>query len=554
MEEKEHVVSNFIWDTIEEDIKNKRYDSRIHTRFPPEPNGYLHIGHAKAICIAFTTAQKYNGITNLRFDDTNPIKEDTEYVDAIQEDIHWLGFDWADRMFYASDQFEKLYHYAVELIKMGKAYVCDLTSDEIRDYRGTLTQPGKESPYRERSAEENLILFEKMKHGEYAEGEKVLRAKIDMSSGNMNMRDPIIYRIMKATHHRTGDTWCIYPMYDYAHPMSDSIEGITHSTCSLEFENHRPLYNWFLDELDMEYKTRQMEFARLNLTYTIMSKRSLLKMVQDKIVDGWDDPRMPTLCGLRRRGYTPDSIRDFCDRIGIAKTYSMVEIAVLEHCIREDLNKKAPRVMAITRPLRLVIDNYPDDRTETFEVENHPDDPGMGTRAVPFSKVLYIDRDDFMEVPPNRKYFRLAPDKEVRLKSTYFVKCTDYIKDETGEVTEVHCTYDPLSKGGTSPDGRKVKGTIQWVSAEHCLSAEVREYNPLFTVENPAAYDDFESIINPDSLKTIPDCKVEPSLADAKPGEKFQFMRLGYYCVDRDSAGDKLVFNKTVGLKDTWKG
>jgi glutaminyl-tRNA synthetase len=546
--------TNFIHEIVEEDLKTNRYGGRVHTRFPPEPNGYLHIGHAKAICINFETAEKYNGLYNLRFDDTNPIKEETEYAESIMKDIRWLGFDWADRLFYASDYFEQLYEYAVQLIKKGKAYVCDLSADEIREYRGTLTEPGKDSPYRNRSIEENLDLFKRMRAGEFPDGSHVLRAKIDMASPNLNMRDPIMYRILRATHHRTGDKWCIYPTYDFTHGQSDSIEGITHSLCDLQFEDHRPLYDWYLDELNIHHP-RQIEFARLNLNYTVLSKRRLRQLVEQGHVSGWDDPRMPTLSSLRRRGYTPESIRDFCERIGVAKSASRVDIALLEHCLREDLNKRAPRVMAVLRPLRVVIDNYPEDKVEELDAINNPEDPGMGTRKVPFSRVLYIEQDDFREEPP-KKYFRLAPGQEVRLRYAYFITCVDLIKDKkTGEVVEVHCTYDPKTRGGDSPDGRKVRGTLHWVSATHALKAEVRLYDQLFTKENPDEVEegkDFTSNLNPNSLEVLTSCQVEPSLKDAVPGSRYQFERKGYFCVDLDSSDNKLVFNRTVSLRDTW--
>ena len=560
--------SNFIEDIIEEDLKRGRNDGRVHTRFPPEPNGYLHIGHAKAICLNFGIAAKYGGLCNLRFDDTNPTKEDVEYVESIQEDIRWLGFDWEDRLFYASDYFEQLYEFAIELIKAGKAYVCDLSPEEIKEYRGTLTEPGRESPYRNRSVEENLDLFRRMRAGEFPDGSRVLRAKIDMASPNLNMRDPVLYRILRTTHHRTGDKWCIYPMYDFAHPLSDALEGITHSICTLEFEDHRPLYDWLIENVSVPSRPRQIEFARLNLSYTVMSKRKLLELVKRGIVSGWDDPRMPTISGLRRRGYTPESIRTFCERIGVAKANSVVDIALLEHCVREDLNRRARRVMAVLRPLRVVIDNYPEDKVEWLEAVNNPEDPSMGTRKVPFSRVLYIERDDFMEDPPP-KFYRLAPGREVRLRYAYFIKCTDVVKDErTGEVTELHCTYDPDTLGGSAPDGRRVKATLHWVSATHALEAEVRLYDRLFTKEDPGVEEDFLSCVNPDSLKVLTGCKVEPSLAGAVPGDRFQFERLGYFCVDPDSsearggaAGDRacgesaarrLVFNRTVDLKDEW--
>ncbi len=543
--------SNFIKHIIEEDINNNKNEGNVQTRFPPEPNGYLHIGHAKSICLNFGIAAEYNGLCNLRFDDTNPSKEESEYVQSIIEDVRWLGFDWADRQYYASDYFEKLYECAVQLIKEGKAFVCDLSSDEIREYRGTLTEPGRESPFRNRSVEENLDLFERMKNGEFEDGSKTLRAKIDMTSGNINMRDPVFYRLQRATHHRTGDTWCIYPMYDYAHCISDSIERITHSLCTLEFEDHRPLYDWFLNELDV-FHPQQIEFARLNLTYTLMSKRKLLRLVEEGHVNGWDDPRMPTISGLRRRGYTPESIRNFCDRIGVAKADSTVDMALLEYCIREDLNKSAIRVMSVLNPLKVVITNYPEDQTDELDAVNNPEDPEAGTRKVPFSKVIYLEKDDFMEDPP-KKFFRLAPGREVRLRYAYFITCTDVIKDaQTGEIVELHCTYDPETKGGDSPDGRKVKATLHWVAAEHALDVEVRLYHNLFTVENPEAGDELTSFINPDSLQVLNSCKVEPSLADASPGNRFQFERLGYFCVDPDSSPDQLVFNRTVTLRDTW--
>ncbi|NLK69238.1 MAG: glutamine--tRNA ligase/YqeY domain fusion protein [Clostridiaceae bacterium] len=547
-------VSNFIQDIIEEDLRTGKVN-KVHTRFPPEPNGYLHIGHAKAICIDFGMAEKYNGLCNLRFDDTNPTKEDIEYVDSIIEDIKWLGFDWEDRLYYASDYYDQFYDYAVTLVKKGLAYVDDLTAEEIREYRGTLTEPGKDSPYRNRSIEENLDLFERMKNGEFDNGERVLRAKIDMASPNMNMRDPVIYRILKAPHHRTGDKWCIYPMYDFAHPLEDAIENITHSLCSLEFEDHRPLYDWFLEKLEIENPPRQFEFARLNLTYTMMSKRKLRNLVENNIVDSWDDPRMPTLSGLRRRGFTPASIRNFCDLIGVSKTYSVVDYAFLEHCIREDLNKKALRVMAILDPLKVIIDNYPEDLTEEMDVENNPEAPETGTRKVPFSRELYIERDDFQENPP-KKYFRLKPGAEVRLKNAYIVKCESFVKDDDGNIIEVHCTYDPESRGGSAPDGRKVRGTIQWVSARHAEDAEVRLYDHLFTKENPddvSEDGDYMENINPDSLIVLKNCKLEPSLKGAKPGEAFQFIRTGYFCVDsKEYKKGNLVFNRTVSLKDTW--
>jgi glutaminyl-tRNA synthetase len=546
--------SDFIRNIIVEDLEANKYGGRVHTRFPPEPNGYLHIGHAKSICLNFGIAEEFGGLYNLRFDDTNPSKEDVEYVESIKEDVRWLGFDWGDRLFYASDYFEQLYQYAVQLIKAGKAYVCDLSPEEIREYRGTLTEPGKNSPYRTRSVEENLNLFERMRAGEFEDGSRVLRAKIDMASPNLSLRDPVMYRILRATHHRTGDKWCIYPLYDFTHCLSDSIEGITHSICTLEFENNRALYDWFLDELNV-YHPQQIEFARLNLSYTIMSKRKLLQLVEQGVVSGWDDPRMPTISGLRRRGYTPEAIRDFCDRVGVAKSNSVVDIALLEHCIRKDLNQHAPRVMAVLRPLRLVIDNYPQDQVEELDAVNNPEDPSMGTRKVPFSRVLYIEREDFREDPP-KKWFRLAPGREVRLKHAYYVTCVDVVKDEqTGKVVELHCTYDPQSRGGWAPDGRKVRGTLHWVSAAHSLEAKVRLYDHLFTKANPDDVEDgsdFKANLNPNSLETLTSCRVEPGLEDAAPGSRYQFLRLGYFCIDPDSSGGALVFNRTVSLRDTW--
>ncbi|MGB2855345.1 MAG: glutamine--tRNA ligase/YqeY domain fusion protein [Dehalococcoidia bacterium] len=546
--------SDFIRTIINEDLKTNKYQGRVHTRFPPEPNGYLHIGHAKSICLNFGIAAEYGGLCNLRFDDTNPTKEEEEYVESIEEDVRWLGFDWEDRLFYASDYFDQMYDYAVQLIKAGKAYVDDLSADVVREYRGTFIDPGKESPHRSRSVEENLDLFERMRAGEFENGSRVLRAKIDMASPNLNLRDPAMYRILHAEHHRTGNKWCIYPMYDWAHGLEDSIEGITHSICTLEFEAHRPLYDWFLDELGV-YHPQQIEFARLNITYTVMSKRKLLQLVEQGHVSGWDDPRMPTVSGLRRRGYTPESIRNFCERIGVAKTDSTIDIALLEHCIREDLNKRAPRVMAVLRPLRVVIDNYPEDQTEEVDAVNNPEDPDMGTRKVPFSRVLYIERDDFREDPPP-KFFRLAPGREVRLRYAYFITCVGVVKDEhTGEVVELHCTYDPASRGGNSPDGRKVKGTIHWVSTAHALEVEVRLYDRLFTVEDPGEVRDgagFESVLNPDSQEIVTGY-IEPSLAGAAPGSRYQFERLGYFCVDsKDSSAERMVFNRTVTLRDSW--
>ncbi len=553
--EKETTIrSDFIRDIIKEDIKNNKNDGRVVTRFPPEPNGYLHIGHAKSFCLNFGIAEEFGGHCNLRFDDSNPTKEKEEYVESIKEDIRWLGFDWREREYYASDYFEKLYEWATQLIKDGKAYVDDLSADEIREYRGTLTEPGKESPYRNRSVEENLDLFERMRNGEFLDGSRVLRAKIDMASPNINMRDPVMYRILHKPHHRQRDKWCIYPTYDFTHGQSDSIEGITHSLCSIEFEDHRPLYDWFLDQLNV-YHPQQIEFARLNLTYTVVAKRKLLKLVEDGHVTGWNDPRMPTLSGLRRRGYTPESIRTFCIRIGVAKRESIVDIALLEHCVREDLNKRAPRVMAVLRSLRVVIDNYPENKVEELAAINNPEDPDMGTRKVPFSRVLYIEREDFREEPP-KKFFRLAPGHEVRLRYAYFIKCVDVVKDETGKVVELHCTYDPKTRGGDAPDGRKVKATLHWVSASHALKAEVRLYDHLFTKANPNDVEEGKDIIsnlNPKSLEVLTSCQIEPSLKNAKPGNRYQFERLGYFCVDSvDSSDKKLVFNRTVSLRDTW--
>jgi len=547
-------TSNFIREIIKNDIENNTFGGRVHTRFPPEPNGYLHIGHAKSICINFGLAKEFNGLCNLRFDDTNPEKEDVEYVNSIIEDVRWLGFDWGDRLFYASDYFEKIYNYAIELIKAGKAYVCDLSPEELRKYRGTLTEPGIESPYRNRTVEENLKLFKKMRDGEFEEGSKTLRAKIDMKSGNINMRDPVIYRIIKSPHHRTGNKWCIYPMYDFAHCISDSIEGITHSICTLEFEDHRPLYDWFLDQLSIHHP-KQIEFARLNLSYTVLSKRRLIELVEGGYVRGWDDPRMPTISGMRRRGYTPESIRNFCDRIGVAKRDSIVDISLLEHCVREDLNKRAPRVMAVLNPLKVVIVNYPEGLTEEMDAINNPEDLSMGTRKIPFSRIIYIEKDDFREQPP-KQFYRLAPGREVRLRYAYFIKCIDVIKDkETGEIIELHCTYDPETKGGNSPDGRKVKSTLHWVSAIHAINIEVRLYNHLFTKPDPSDVgegEDFKMFINPNSMEILSNCYAEPSLKEAKPGNTYQFERLGYFCVDPDSSKEKIVFNRTVTLKDTW--
>jgi glutaminyl-tRNA synthetase len=543
---------DFIREAIKEDLASGRFD-HVHTRFPPEPNGYLHIGHAKGICISYGIAEDFGGKYNLRFDDTNPSKEEQEYVDAQIKDIKWLGYDWGDRLFYASDYFDQLYQWAVQLIKHGYAYVDDLSADEIRDFRGTLTEPGVNSPYRDRSVTENLDLFERMKIGEFPEGSRVLRAKIDMASPNMNLRDPVMYRILHAEHHRTGNKWCIYPMYDWAHGQSDSIEGITHSMCDLGYEIHRPLYDWFLDTLGV-YHPRQIEYARLNLTYTVLSKRYLLRIVNEGYVNGWDDPRMPTLSGLRRRGVTAEAIRTFMDVVGIAKTDSIVDIALLEHTIRQDLNKSSPRVMGILNPLKVVITNYPEGQVEEMEAINNPEDVSAGTRKLPFSRQIYIEREDFHQEPP-RKYFRLGPGREVRLRYGYFIKCQDYITDENGEVAEVHCTYDPDTRGGYAPDGRQVKGTLHWVSVQHALEAEVRLYDRLFTKENPMDFNegqDFTDFINLNSLEVLTNCKVEPGLAQAAPGTRFQFERQGYFCVDPDSTMDNLVFNRTIGLRDTW--
>jgi glutaminyl-tRNA synthetase len=556
MTNNEATPSNFIRNIVIEDLKTNKFGGRVLTRFPPEPNGYLHIGHAKSICLNFGLASEFGGLCNFRFDDTNPTKEEIEYVDSIQADVHWLGFDWADRLYYASDYFEQLYQWAVQLIKMDKAFVCSLTADEIREYRGTLTKPGKESPYRNRSVEENLDLFERMRAGEFEDGAHVLRAKIDMASGNLNMRDPVLYRIRKEPpHHRTGTAWCIYPMYDYAHGLSDSIEGITHSICTMEYEDHRPLYDWFLDVLGV-YHPQQIEFARLNLAYTVMSKRKLLQLVQEGLVSGWDDPRMPTLAGLRRRGYPPEAIRNFCERIGVGKRESLVDMALLEYCMREVLNRETPRVMAVLRPLRVVIENYPEGQVDYLEAINNPEDLSMGTRQVPFSRVLYLEQDDFMEQPP-KKFFRLAPGREVRLRYGYFIKCVDVVKDpKTGEVVELRCTYDPATRGGAAPDGRQVKATLHWVSAAHAVPAEVRLYDRLLTRADPS--DDpedlgFKAFLNPHSLEVLKSCRVEPSLAEAAPGSRYQFERLGYFCVDSvDSRKDVLVFNRTVTLRDTW--
>ncbi|MFZ2631196.1 MAG: glutamine--tRNA ligase/YqeY domain fusion protein [Desulfosalsimonadaceae bacterium] len=542
---------NFIRHIIDEDMETGKHDGRIVTRFPPEPNGYLHIGHAKSICLNFGLALDYHGTCHLRFDDTNPEKEEVEYVQSIAADVRWLGFDWKNHRYFTSDYFDRLYDYAVQLIQMGKAYVDSLSAEDIRRYRGTLTEPGKDSPFRNQSVDENLALFQKMKAGELDEGACVLRAKINMAAPNMVMRDPALYRIRKAHHHRTGDKWCIYPMYDFAHCLSDSIEGITHSICTLEFENNRELYDWILDALNV-YHPRQIEFARLNLSCTVLSKRKLIELVADGHVTGWDDPRMPTLSGLRRRGYTPESIRHFCERIGVAKRDSTVDVALLEHCLREDLNKKAHRVMAVLHPLRVVIENYPDGHTEELDAVNNPEDSSMGFRKIPFSKVLYIEQDDFMEDPP-KKFFRFSPGREVRLRYAYFVTCTEAVKDETGKIVELRCTYDPATRGGDAPDGRKVKSTIHWVSAEHAIDAEVRLYESLFSIENPAAEEDFKNTLNGNSVQILKNCKVEPSLGDARPGFRCQFERLGYFCADaKDSSPGNLVFNQIATLKDMW--
>ncbi|MBE3583570.1 MAG: glutamine--tRNA ligase/YqeY domain fusion protein [Limnochordaceae bacterium] len=544
--------SNFIREIVAEDVRTGAFHRRIHTRFPPEPNGYLHIGHAKAITIDFGIAAEFGGLCNLRFDDTNPIKEDTEYVDSIMEDVRWLGFDWDDRLYYASDYFEQLYQYAVRLIQLGKAYVCDLSPDEVREYRGTLTEPGRESPYRNRSVEENLDLFQRMRAGEFPDGARTLRAKIDMAAGNINLRDPVLYRIQHATHHRTGDRWCIYPTYDFAHPLSDAIEGITHSLCSLEFEDHRPLYNWLLETLGFVEPPKQIEFARLELTYTLTSKRKLRQLVEEGYVRGWDDPRMPTLKGLRRRGYTPAAIRELCERIGVNKTKGVVDIEYLEHLVREDLNRHAPRVMAVLRPLKVVLTNYPEGQEESFPVENNPEDPQAGTRLVPFSREIYVEREDFAENPPAR-FFRLAPGREVRLKGAYIIRCDEVVKDPaTGEVTELRCTCDLQSRGGEAPDGRRVPGTLHWVSIRHAWPAEVRLYDRLFATEDPEAGGDFLANLNPNSLEVLTGCWVEPSLRTAKALDHFQFLRHGYFCVDPDSTPERLVFNRTVALRDTW--
>ncbi len=544
--------SNFIRDIIIEDLKADKHGGRVQTRFPPEPNGYLHIGHAKAICLDFGLAAEFGGKCNLRFDDTNPSKEETEYVEAIMEDVQWLGFKW-DGLFYASDYFQQLYEWAIQLIKAGKAYVCDLSADEIREYRGTLTEPGKESPYRNRSIEENLDLFERMKNGEFPDGSRTLRAKIDMASPNVNFRDPVMYRILHMEHHRTGDKWCIYPMYDWAHGQSDSIEKVTHSICTLEFDNNRPLYNWFIEQLGI-FPSQQYEFDRLSLTYTVMSKRKLLRLAQEGLVKGWDDPRMPTLSGMRRRGYTPEAIRNFCASLGVSKTNGVTQLQQLEYYVREDLNKHALRVMAVLNPLRVVIDNYPGDLVEEMDAVNNPEDASAGARKVPFSKVLYIEQEDFREDPP-KQFFRLAPGREVRLRYGYLITCQSVVKDAEGNVVELHCTYDPATRGGNTPDGRKVKSTIHWVSAAHAVDAEVCLYDNLFTKEDPNEVEegqDFTANLNPNSLEVLTGCKVEPSLRDAAPGARYQFERMGYFCVDPDSAPGKPVFNRTIGLRDTW--
>ncbi|ACV68671.1 glutamine--tRNA ligase/YqeY domain fusion protein [Desulfohalobium retbaense] len=545
--------TNFIRQIVEEDIHNGKNQGQVVTRFPPEPNGYLHIGHAKSICLNFGLAYDFNGTCHLRFDDTNPVKEEQRYIDSIQQDVHWLGFDWQDHLYFASDYFDRLYEFALSLIQMGKAYVCSLSPEEIRQYRGTLTEPGQESPYRARTVQENLDLFQRMAAGEFAEGEHVLRAKIDMASPNLNMRDPVIYRIMNQAHHRTGDTWHIYPTYDFAHGLSDSIEGITHSVCTLEFEDHRPLYDWFLDQLGVHHP-QQIEFARLNLNYTVMSKRKLLQLVEQEYVEGWDDPRMPTISGLRRRGFTPRSIRDFCERIGVAKANSMVDMALLEHCLREDLNKRAPRVMVVLDPVKVVITNYPEDQVEHMEAENNPEDPSTGSRQLPFSREIYIERSDFREDPP-KKYFRLAPGREVRLKHAYYITCDKAVYDDkTGDLVELHCTYDPETRGGWSEDGRKVKGTLHWVDAQQAVPAQVRLYDRLFTAPVPGSGEgrEFLDDINPESLRVLDTCLLEPGLEKAAPETHFQFLRHGYYCVDQSSTPDTPVFNKTVALRDTW--
>jgi glutaminyl-tRNA synthetase len=551
METEEAVQKDFIRDIIDEDNVTKKFQGRVHTRFPPEPNGYLHIGHAKSICLNFGIAEDYKGKCNLRFDDTNPTKEEEEYVQSIIDNVKWLGFDWEDRLFFASDYFDKMYDYAVQLVLAGKAYVDDMPADKITEYRGNLVKPGRNSPFRDRNIEENLDLLERMKAGEFPDGQKVLRAKIDMAHPNLNMRDPVMYRILHASHHRSGDKWCIYPMYDWAHGLEDSLEGVTHSICTLEFENHRPLYDWFLDALGV-YHPQQIEFARLNLTFTIMSKRLLLQLVEGKHVNGWDDPRLPTISGMRRRGYSPAAIRTFCKRIGIAKVNSIVDFEFLEYCIREDLNKTSPRYMGVLRPLKVIIENYPEHQTEELDAVNNPEDPAMGSRKLPFSRTLCIEQDDFMETPV-KDFYRLAPDREVRLRYAYFIKCTKVVKKD-GKVVEVHCTYDPTTKGGYAPDGRKVKSTIHWVSAPHAVSAEVRLYDRLFTVVDPAGQKDkdFKEFLNPHSLELLPDCKVEPAVKHCKPFDRFQFERLGYFCVDQDTTKTNCVLNRTVELRDSW--
>jgi glutaminyl-tRNA synthetase len=551
MESKKTISKDFIREIIDNDIKTNKYDGRVHTRFPPEPNGYLHIGHAKSICLNFGIAEEYNGKCNLRFDDTNPAKEEEEYVKSIIADVNWLGFDWEDRPLFGSDYFQQMYEYALKLIKKGKAYVDDLSAEEITAFRGTLTNPGMDSPNRDRSIEENLELFQQMKNGKFGNGEKVLRAKIDMAHPNLNMRDPVMYRILHAPHHRTGDTWCIYPMYDWAHGLEDSVEGITHSICTLEFENHRPLYDWFLDELEI-YHPQQIEFARLNLTYTVMSKRMLLELVKEGHINGWDDPRLPTISGMRRRGYSPGAVRTFCSRIGVAKVNSMVDFDFLEHCIREDLNKTSQRFMGVMRPLKVVIDNYPDDKVEEFEAINNPEDLNAGKRKISFSKKLYIEREDFMEDPP-KKFYRLAPGREVRFRYSYLVTCTDVVK-KNGEIVELHCTIDPETRGGYAPDGRKVKSTIHWVSAQNALDAEVRLYDRLFTNKDPAGQKDadFRDFLNPNSLEVLTSCKVEPFVGNLKPFDRFQFERLGYFCIDPDTSNGHLIINRTVTLRDIW--
>ena len=544
---------DFVRSIVAEDSKTGKWDNRVHTRFPPEPNGYLHIGHAKSICLNFGIAAEFQGKCNLRFDDTNPAKEEQAYVDAIIEDVKWLGWDWQERLYFASSYFQQMYDYAVDLIQKGKAYVCDLSPEETRDHRGGLTEPGRESPYRKRSVEENIDLFKAMKIGTFSDGSKTLKAKIDMTHPNLNMRDPVMYRVLHATHHRTGDDWCIYPMYDWAHGLEDSLEGITHSICTLEFENHRPLYDWFLDALEV-YHPQQIEFARLNLTYTLLSKRKLLRIVEEGLVGGWDDPRMPTLSGLRRRGYSPAAIRNFCKTISVNKFNSTVDMALLEHCLRQDLNKTSPRVMAVLNPLKIVITNYPEDQVDELEAINNPEDPDAGSRKVPFSRVIYIEREDFMEDPP-KKFFRLAPGREVRLRYAYLITCHKVIKEGEGRISELHCTYDPETRGGNAPDGRRIKATLHWVSEAHALDAEIRLYDHLLAKENPDDLDegeDFSVNLNPDSLKVVPHCKMEPSLGKSEPFDRYQFERLGYFCTDPDSTAQRLVFNRTVGLRDAW--